>query len=99
MTGRAPGPGAFRDGTASTIQFIQVDEDRAMTWTQPGDFEITPANLKQIHDRISPRSGLLVAMADGSVHALPPSIALETFAAIATASGGEIADMSWRFGR
>ena len=101
-------PDQLRDQDGVERQLAHRKPDRHPTHVQgigrpqiphPGDFEITPANLKQVHDRISPRSGLLVAMADGSVHALPPSIALASFVALATANGGEVVDMSWRYGR
>ena len=66
--------------------------------TKPADLTFYPNALAKTFSRISPSSGLLVGMADGSVHAVPSSVSLSTLGAMATIAGGEVIDDSWRYG-
>jgi hypothetical protein len=66
------------DGSSNTILFVEVGEDKAVTWTKPDDMNFDPqkplAGLGTIDD-----DGIPAAFADGSVHQLRKDIDAETF--------------------
>ena len=73
------------DGTSNTIMILEVADDRAVYWTQPGDYKIDDQN---------PAAGLFrpgvpstaAAFADGSVRRLTDMI---TAAALTSAVYGQ----------
>lgn len=75
------------DGTSNTILALDVDESRAVYWTQPDDLRVDPKQPKA--GLVHPGIGILAAYADGSVRVLPEKTTDETFWAFLTATGGE----------
>lgn len=68
----------FRDGSASTILVVEANEDQAVVWTKPADWEFAPeeprrglGELRQIHfderGRFVKESAFTALFADGSV--------------------------------
>ncbi len=89
--GTAVGAG-FRnvtDGTSNTIALLEVDDENAVPWTAPEDWEYDEENptkgLFGIHPGIAN-----VGFADGSVQAISELIDIETLLAMLTKAGGEI---------
>jgi prepilin-type processing-associated H-X9-DG protein len=76
------------DGTSNTIMVLEVDDSRAVFWTQPNDYKIDPDNPKAGLVRPGTR-GFNAAFADGSVRTLPDTIDAATLRALFTANGGE----------
>jgi hypothetical protein len=96
FTGKAEGrrfPNEFSDGTSNTILLVLADDTHAVEWTRPDDLTI---------DLDKPATGLgrqlehyLVALADGSVRLLKPTISKETLRNAFTANGGEVLGADW----
>ncbi|HEV3236064.1 MAG TPA: DUF1559 domain-containing protein, partial [Gemmataceae bacterium] len=61
------------DGSSNTILLVEADDDHAVTWTQPQDLTV---DLKKprVGLHVNKPDGILIAMADGSVHLLRTSI-------------------------
>jgi hypothetical protein len=76
------------DGTSRTIMIVEVDEDHAVPWTKPEDWQFDPEK---------PGAGLaghfpqvfFVTAGDGSVHALPITIETDTLRGLFTRNGRE----------
>jgi len=77
------------DGTSNTIAVVEADDDRAVTWTKPDDWQFDPqhpmAGLGHTHP-----GGFNAAFADGSVLFLSQSIDPKMFQAMLTIAGGEV---------
>ncbi|MGA2258819.1 MAG: DUF1559 domain-containing protein [Thermoguttaceae bacterium] len=77
------------DGTSRTIMVVEADDDHAVTWTKPEDWQFDPqhptAGLGHAHP-----GGFNAAFADGSVHLISPSIDPKVFQAMLTIAGGEL---------
>jgi hypothetical protein len=81
------------DGTSNTIAVIETMPENAVNWTDPsGDIAWDPAN--PFGNLVLPPDAFLVAMSDGSVKALHPSLAPARFQALVTWRGAEIIDWS-----
>jgi type II secretory pathway pseudopilin PulG len=81
---------AITDGTSNTIMVVQVNDDRATTWTKPDDWEL---------DEQYPLKGLAGSMhpgvfgagyADGSIRNISESIDPTVFKGLLTRAGGEV---------
>ena len=78
-----------QDGTSNTILFLEAAEASAVIWSKPDDLTV---------DEKDPKKGLfdpnatvvLIALADGSVHALPKKIDPKTLWHFFTRAGGEV---------
>jgi hypothetical protein len=87
MKGR--GFGAFRDGTSDTILIVEANDDRAVIWTKPDDWQC---------DVKDPTAGLGTAraggfnagFADGSVQFISNDVNARVFYAMLTIAGGEL---------
>lgn len=78
------------DGSSKTILIVQAAPKNAVPWTKPVDLPFDSSQpLKSLGD-ISARHGLPVAMADGSIKVLKPSITVEQLKGLATPNGGEV---------
>jgi prepilin-type processing-associated H-X9-DG protein len=77
------------DGTSQTVMVVEADDDRAVIWTRPDDWQFDPrqpmAGLGGAHP-----GGFNVLFADGSVRFLSKSIDRATFQAMLTIAGGEV---------
>jgi hypothetical protein len=86
-------PASFPDGLSNTIFFVLADDAHAVEWTRPEDLKIDPqkphAGLGQLAGRY------LVAMGDGSAHAVKPTVSKETLWAAFTRAGGEVLGPDW----
>jgi hypothetical protein len=75
-------------GFLQTIMLVQVDDDRAVPWSKPDDWEYDPddplAGLGHVHPE-----GFLVAWSGGSVQFLSKTIDPKKFHAMLTIAGGE----------
>ncbi len=79
----------IRDGTSHTIMVVEADDDRAVIWTRPDDWQYNPedplAGLGNAHP-----GGFCVLLADGSVRLMAEDIDQKTFRALLTIAGGEM---------
>jgi hypothetical protein len=92
--GEDPGPSfrSFIDGISSTIWLVEANEDQAVEWTKPDDWELEPNNPWQGLGEL--RSMVVMAgFADGHVEAIDTSTPPETLKALMTRDGKE--DISW----
>ncbi len=80
----------FRDGTSNTIMILQVNNQRAATWTQPDDWELDPKNtLKGLAGSMHP--GIFLAgFADAHVTFIEEKIDPKVFKHMLTIAGGEV---------
>jgi Protein of unknown function (DUF1559) len=83
----------IRDGTSMTILAIEANDDRAVIWTKPDDYDVDfekpMAGLVGLR-----QGGFLAAFADGSVHFLKDTLNPDTLKALFTRDGGERIDRS-----
>ena len=85
----------IKDGTSSTIALVEVNDQTAVVWTRPDDYQPDAKEpLKGL--RGTWPQGFLAALADGSVHVIPCSIKPEDLKALFTRSGGEIVNWPGR---
>jgi hypothetical protein len=83
------------DGTSYTIAFIDGGDDRAVPWTKPDDWDVSPAatdpfrGIFEAH-RSRRRHGTTAAMADGAVRFLTDKIKPATLRALLTVAGNEV---------
>jgi hypothetical protein len=84
--------GKITDGTSNTIMLLEVDDAKAVYWTQPEDYKIDPKNPKTGLVRPGTRT-FNAGFADGSVRALPETIDAATLRALYTANGGEAVNL------
>ena len=79
------------DGLSNTLMIAAGGDP--VVWTQPDDMPFDPA--KPLPNLFQPFPDLLVAMADGSVRVLRPTVKPATLKALVTAAGGEVVDPDW----
>jgi type II secretory pathway pseudopilin PulG len=77
------------DGTSNTIALLEVDDEHAVPWTAPEDWEYDEQDPTKGLFGLRPTVGL-AAFCDGSVQALVEGIDVETLRALFTRSGGEV---------
>ena len=79
------------DGTSNTLFVVDANDDHAVTWTRPDDWDVTveikPQGLFGHHPK-----GTNVGFADGSVRLLKQSITPKLLRALTTRDGGERID-------
>ncbi len=80
----------IRDGTAFTIMILQVNDQRAATWTKPEDWELDPKDpLKGLAGSMHP--GIFMAgFFDAHIQAISEDIDPEVFQHMLTISGREV---------
>jgi uncharacterized protein DUF1559 len=78
----------MRDGTSNTMMVVEVDDETAVPWTKPADWEFDPSDPMQGVGGSRP-GGFLISLADGSVRFVANSIDPDTLKALATMAGGE----------
>jgi prepilin-type processing-associated H-X9-DG protein len=81
------------DGTSNTLMVVEVDPDRAVTWTKPDDWQFSAAKPLAGLGKAHP-GGFNALMTDGSVRFISTSIDQKTFRALLTIAGGEASDAS-----
>ncbi len=77
------------DGTSNTIMLIEADDEHAVPWTKPDDWEYDPREITK-GLRLLPDGGYLVGFADGSVQMLSKDIKPATLKLLLTRAGGEV---------
>lgn len=81
------------DGTSNTIMLVEVQEEAAVPWTAPQDFEVDMEKLT-VEDLFGPEAETTtIGMGDGSVRTFARSIDLEVLKALFTRSGGEVVNV------
>ncbi len=75
------------DGTSNTALIVAVDDERAVTWTQPADWEVDTDN--PLAGLRTLRNAYVVLFADGSVRRLTTTVAKEEWWKALTKAGGE----------
>ncbi len=77
------------DGTSNTIAIVQVNDDRAITWTKPDDWEFDAKNpMKGLAGSMHPGTSH-AGLADGYIHAISKDIDPDVFKKLLTIAGGE----------
>jgi hypothetical protein len=81
------------DGSSNTILLVEADDEHAVTWTQPEDltFDLKKPRVGLL---VNKPDGILIAMADGSVHLIRNSIEDKTLGNLFTPAGGEVPNLS-----
>jgi type II secretory pathway pseudopilin PulG len=77
------------DGTSNSIALVAVDDDAAVIWTKPADWEPDAADLMKPFDGPHP-GGFLTAFCDGSVRFMSKTIDPTLFKSLLTVDGGEV---------
>ena len=83
----------IRDGLSHTIMLVEANDDRAVPWTKPDDWECDPQRPLAGLGTARP-GGFNVAFADGSVHFISKTIDPKVFYALLTIAGGEPIDFN-----
>lgn len=86
-------PRTFVDGTSNTIMVAEAGEP--VIWTKPDDLFYDPQKPLPKLGNIWNRLGFTVAMADGSVRLVAPTVTEKTLRAAITAAGQEILGPDW----
>jgi prepilin-type processing-associated H-X9-DG protein len=81
-------PVDIRNGTSNTIMVVEADDDRAVIWTKPEDWQFDPEHPMAGLGRAHP-GGFNAVLADGSVRLIAKSIDPKAFQAMLTIAGGE----------
>jgi prepilin-type processing-associated H-X9-DG protein len=79
------------DGTSNTIMAVDVNDDSAVIWTKPDDWDVDPEPKTRAlfgHHR----DGTSVLFADGSVRFLKETLDPLTLRKLSTRNGGEVVD-------
>jgi len=80
------------DGSAFTIMTVEANNESAVVWTKPDDYDLDLKNplrgLVQLR-----KGGFLVLMGDGSVHKVSEKIDPEMLNALFTRNGGEVVEL------
>jgi type II secretory pathway pseudopilin PulG len=80
----------IRDGTANTIMLVQVNDDRAATWSKPDDWQFDEKNpLNGLIPNMHPGT-FLASFADAHVRAISGDVDLNWFKGALTRAGNEL---------
>ncbi len=82
----------IHDGTSNTILFVEVDDDLAVTWTKPDDFDWNADDPAKGLGNLQPGDIFLAVFCDGSAQAISKTIDKNVLAALFTKSGKEVVD-------
>ena len=80
------------DGTSNTIAVVEVNDDNAVTWTKPDDYEYGDED-PLVAMRNTWRQVFLAAMCDGSVQSFPITMGADVLKALFTRNGGEVVQL------
>ncbi|TWT40796.1 DUF1559 domain-containing protein [Botrimarina hoheduenensis] len=80
----------IRDGTSPTIAVIQVDDQHAVEWTRPADYDVAAYDRNPVEGigSLHP-GGFLAAFCDGHVSFIASDVDIELLRAMLTIDGGE----------
>ena len=79
------------DGTSNTVMLVEVIPERAVTWTQPEDWEVD-LNKPLRGVKRSDRETFAAAFADGSVRVLSNDVSKKAFKGLLTLAGEEVVE-------
>jgi hypothetical protein len=82
---------AVSDGTANTIVVVEADDDRAVPWTKPADFDAEASTLDGLGG-LHPKSAFLALTVSGEQHFMSAGIPAEVFKKFCTREGSEAVD-------
>ncbi|WP_197439648.1 DUF1559 family PulG-like putative transporter [Calycomorphotria hydatis] len=83
------------DGTSNTIAMLQVDDDNAVVWTKPDDWEF---DNKKPYNGLTGKlynGTLIVALADGSTRTVKQRIEKNLFEILLKRNDGEFVPLTW----
>jgi Protein of unknown function (DUF1559) len=86
-------PRTFVDGTSNTIMIAEAGAP--VIWTKPDDLAYDPAKPLPKLGNVWSRQGFLVALGDGSVRLIRPTVSEATLRAAITANGREVLGADW----
>jgi prepilin-type processing-associated H-X9-DG protein len=78
----------IRDGAANTIMVVEADDDRAVVWTRPDDWQFDSQRALGGLGHAHP-GGFNALLVDGSVRFISGSVDPGIFRALLTIAGGE----------
>ena len=81
----------IEDGLSNTIMIVEADDDHAVIWTKPEDWEFDPKQPLAGLGHVWPGE-FLVLFADASAHPISDKIDPKKFHAMLTVAGGEEVD-------
>ena len=81
------------DGISNTINLVEVNDQNAVIWTKPDDYDVDRADLIDGLVGLRPR-GFIAGFADGSVRFIAEDVDPQTLRAVFTRAGGETVDLS-----
>lgn len=87
-TGKDTGFADITDGSSNTIMVVEVDDEAAVPWTKPADWEFDANDPMQGIGNTRP-GGFLAGFADGSVQMIEKGIDPAIVKALMTMAGGE----------
>ena len=90
----AIGIGDVRDGTSKTIVIVEVDDEYAVPWTKPDDFDWSEDEPTKGLGGLHSGGVFIAAFADGHVMQIPNTVAKDVLSAMFTKSGGESFDVT-----
>jgi len=80
------------DGSSNTVMLVEVNDDRAVPWTKPDDWQLDPekplAGLGAAHPR-----GFNALLCDGSVRFIAEDLDVQVWKALLSIAGGEPIEM------
>ena len=89
-TGVAPTTHSITDGMASTLQILIAPPKRAVTWTQPLDYEVDMEKTE--FKDLRGTDGVVFTTFDGAIYRMPPTFETKLLKSLITVSGGEVID-------
>jgi hypothetical protein len=84
--------GDIRDGVSSTVLLVAADDERAVIWTKPDDFDWQAENPAAGLGNLHAGGIFLAAFCDAHIQAIPKTVPKETLKALFTKAGGEAVD-------
>ena len=78
----------WEDGVANVLILLEVDDDRAVPWTAPNDWEFNPASPLQGLGQLR-GGGFFAVWGDGNMGMVPADLPVDTAKAMFTVDGGE----------
>jgi hypothetical protein len=83
--------GTITDGSSNTALIVEVNQDAAVPWTKPVDYEYDEKNPMKDVGGLQP-GGFIVNFADGSTHFVSSQVDPEVWKNLQTIAGGEVVD-------
>jgi hypothetical protein len=90
--GRARRFADVSDGLSNTIMVLEVDDERAVPWTKPEDFEPDGMKINAGLGHAWPGNIFIAAFGDGSVRVISSNVDEKVLQALFSVAGGEVID-------